>query len=143
MGGVVSMTSLVVAGGLHRTPRASAAVLPGWPCPGVRSSPRPKVPAVAGSASTSRRATAPITVAHDAAAEDAEVDARAAVMRSIWRPTVLVRMVDLRAGRALQWVGAAPTKLFVMLAQGSSVAQAAHRGAPAAALEQFRRILSQ
>src|SRR3954454_2624622 len=73
-GGVVSMTSLVVAGGLHRTPRASAADLPGWPCPGVRSSPRPKVPAVAGSASTSRRATAPITVAHDAAAEDAEVD---------------------------------------------------------------------
>jgi hypothetical protein len=30
-----------------------------------------------------------------------------------------------------------------MLAQGSSVAQAAHPGAPAAALEQFRRILSQ
>jgi len=53
--------------------------------------------------------TAAIIAAHDAEAEDAEVDARAVVVWSIWRPTGLTRMVDLRAGRALQGVGAAPT----------------------------------
>jgi tetratricopeptide (TPR) repeat protein len=44
---------------------------------------------------------------------------------------------------AIEYGNQADCKLFLMLAQGSSVAQAAHRGAPAAALEQFRRILSQ
>jgi tetratricopeptide (TPR) repeat protein len=43
---------------------------------------------------------------------------------------------------AIEYGNQADCKLFVMLAQGSSVAQAAHRGAPAAALEQFRRIPS-
>ena len=44
---------------------------------------------------------------------------------------------------AIEYGNQADCRLFVMLAQGSSVAQAAHRGAPAAAVEQFRRILHQ
>jgi predicted ATPase len=44
---------------------------------------------------------------------------------------------------AIEYGNHANCRLFVMLAQGSSVAQAARRGAPAVALEQFRRILRQ